>query len=370
MLNSFIAFVKLVRMLRKDFDFELPEELIAQYPTAERDASRLLLLDGVTGRYSDRHFADLVSLVNPGDLLVFNDTRVIPARLFGRKTTGGRVEILVERLLDETNCLAHVQASKTPKEGSWIILDGGFELQVGGRLDDLFVLKLAGGMALTDVLEQQGHTPLPPYIRRAGEAVDTDRYQTVYARRPGAVAAPTAGLHFTRALIGELEKKGITSAYVTLHVGAGTFQPIREENIENHRMHSEWYQVSEAVCDLVRSVKASGNRVIAAGTTSVRCLEAATVNGRLQPFRGDTDIFIYPGFEFRTVDAMITNFHLPGSTLLLLVCAFAGRENILRAYRHAVAAGYRFFSYGDAMFITRHLSGTDLNLSPFTFGCI
>ena len=351
-------------MLRKDFDFELPETLIAQYPTAERDASLLLLLDGVTGGYSDRNFTDLVSLVNPGDLLVFNDTRVIPARLFGRKETDGRVEILVERLLDETDCLAHVNASKTPREGSRIMLDGGIELQVIGRQNDLFALKLAGGKTLMNVLEQQGHTPLPPYIRRADEAVDSDRYQTVYARRLGAVAAPTAGLHFTRALIGELEKKGIMSAYVTLHVGAGTFQPIREENIENHRMHSEWYQVSEAVCEQVRSVKASGNRVIAVGTTSVRCLEAATVKGRLQPFRGDTDIFIYPGFEFRTVDAMITNFHLPGSTLLLLVCAFAGRDNILQAYRHAIEAEYRFFSYGDAMFITRHLSGTDLNLSP------
>ena len=351
-------------MLRQDFDFDLPEELIAQFPTAERDGGRLLLLDGVTGGYSDRKFTDLVSLLNPGDLLVFNDTRVIPARLFGRKATGGRVEILVERLLDETNCLAHVQASKTPKKGSWIMLDGGIELQVRGRQDDLFELKLAGDMTLMDVLEQQGHTPLPPYIRRADETIDLDRYQTVYASKPGAVAAPTAGLHFTRTLIGELEKKGVESAYVTLHVGAGTFQPIREENIEKHRMHSEWFLVSEAVCEQVSAVKQAGNRVIAVGTTSVRCLEAATLGGRLQPFQGETDIFIYPGFEFRTVDAMITNFHLPGSTLLLLVCAFAGRENILRAYRHAVEAEYRFFSYGDAMFITRHQPGTGSNLSP------
>ena len=340
-------------MLRQDFEFELPEELIAQYPATERDASRLLLLDGVTGRYSDRNFTDLGSLMNPGDLLVFNDTRVIPAKLFGRKATGGRVEILVERLLDETNCLAHVQASKTPKTGSRIILDDGIELQVCGRQDDLFELKLAGGTALTDVLKRQGHTPLPPYIRRADEALDSGRYQTVYARNPGAVAAPTAGLHFTRTLIWELEQKGIACAYVTLHVGAGTFQPIREENIENHHMHSEWYQVEERVCEQVRAVKAAGNRVIAVGTTSVRCLEAATADGRLQPFRGDTDIFIYPGFRFQTVDAMITNFHLPGSTLLLLVCAFAGRDNIMKAYRHAVETGYRFFSYGDAMFLTR-----------------
>ena len=351
-------------MLRQDFDFDLPEELIAQHPAPERDASRLLLLDGETGGYSDSHFSDLVSLVNPGDLLVFNDTRVIPARLFGRKATGGRVEILVERLLDRDRCLAHVQASKTPKEGGRIILEGGVELQVGGRRDDLFELVLADGPALMDVLERQGHTPLPPYIRRADEALDADRYQTVYARKPGAVAAPTAGLHFTRKLIGELERKGVGCAYVTLHVGAGTFQPIREDIIENHRMHSEWFEVSNAVCEQVNATKQAGRRVIAVGTTSVRCLEAATSDGRLQEFRGETDIFIYPGFRFQTVDAMITNFHLPGSTLLLLVCAFAGRENILRAYRHAVEAGYRFFSYGDAMFISRHKLGTDLKSVP------
>ena len=340
-------------MLRQDYDFELPDELIAQYPASSRDGSRLLLLDGATGGYSDRQFGDLAALLNPDDLLVFNDTRVIPARLFGKKETGGRVEILVERLLDRDKCLAHVQASKTPREGSLIILEGGIELQVGGRRGDLFELELAEGPALTVVLQEQGHTPLPPYIRRADEALDADRYQTVYARKPGAVAAPTAGLHFTRKLIAELEKRGVDCVYVTLHVGAGTFQPIREDVIENHRMHSEWFEVSEAVCEQVDAAKQAGRRVIAVGTTSVRCLEAATVDGRLQPFQGDTDIFIYPGFEFRTVDAMITNFHLPGSTLLLLVCAFAGRENILRAYRHAVEAGYRFFSYGDVMFISR-----------------
>ena len=340
-------------MLRQDFDFDLPEELIAQYPAQKRDGGRLLLLDGVTGGYSDRHFSDVVSLVNPGDLLVFNDTRVIPARLFGHKATGGRVEILVERLLDEDRCLGHVQASKTPKGGSRIILEGGIELQVSGRRDDLFELVLADGPALMGVLERQGHTPLPPYIRRADEALDADRYQTVYARKPGAVAAPTAGLHFTRELIGELERKGVGCAYVTLHVGAGTFQPIREDIIENHRMHSEWFEVSKAVCEQVNATKQAGRRVIAVGTTSVRCLESATSDGRLQEFQGETDIFIYPGFRFQTVDAMITNFHLPGSTLLLLVCAFAGRDNILKAYRHAVEAEYWFFSYGDAMFLTR-----------------
>ena len=353
-------------MLRQDYDFELPDELIAQYPASSRDGSRLLLLDGATGGYSDRQFGDLVALLNPDDLLVFNDTRVIPARLLGRKATGGRVEILVERLLDRDKCLAHVQASKTPGEGSRIVLEGGIELQVGGRRDDLFELELTEGPALTDVLDQQGHTPLPPYIRRTDEALDAGRYQTVYARRPGAVAAPTAGLHFTRELIEELENKGAECVYVTLHVGAGTFQPIRADDIKKHRMHSEWFEVSEAVCQQVNAAKEVGRRIIAVGTTSVRCLEAATVDGRLQPFQGDTDIFIYPGFEFRTVDAMITNFHLPGSTLLLLVCAFAGRENILRAYRHAVEAGYRFFSYGDAMFIIRRRVGTDLKSVPFT----
>ena len=340
-------------MLRQDFDFELPERLIAQYPPAERDGARLLQLDGENGEYADRKFRDLVALLNPGDLLVFNDTRVIPARLFGRKATGGRVEILVERLLDETACLAHVNASKTPGEGSRIMLDGGVEFRVGGRRDDLFELKLAGRMALAELLEQQGHTPLPPYIRRADESMDADRYQTVYASAPGAVAAPTAGLHFTRTLIDELERKGVGCAYVTLHVGAGTFQPIRERHIEHHRMHSEWYRVDGKVCERVHAAQATGNRVIAVGTTSVRCLEAATVDGMLQPFQGETDMFIYPGFRFQTVDAMITNFHLPGSTLLLLVCAFAGHDNIMRAYRHAVEAEYRFFSYGDAMFLTR-----------------
>ena len=342
-------------MLRQDFDFDLPEELIAQYPAPERDASRLLLLDGASGKYADGRFSDILTLVRAGDLLVFNDTRVIPARLFARKETGGRVEILVERLLDGGKCLGHVQASKTPKEGSRLILDSGAALRVCGRRDDLFELESVNGKPLPEVLEQHGHIPLPPYIRRSDDMLDADRYQTVYASRPGAVAAPTAGLHFTHTLLGDLQNKGVLCAYVTLHVGAGTFQPIREEAIENHRMHSEWFEVSTTVCEQVNATKQAGNRVIAVGTTSVRCLEAATVDDRLQPFQGETDIFIYPGFEFRAVDAMITNFHLPASTLLLLVCAFAGRENILQAYRHAVAANYRFFSYGDAMFISRQI---------------
>ena len=345
-------------MLRQEFDFELPEELIAQYPAPARDAARLLALDGASGEYADKRFTDLVTLVNPGDVLVFNDTRVLPARLFGRKTTGGRVEILLERMRSETACLAHLRARRMPGEGSRIILDEGVELRVAGRLDDLFELELMGGQTLADVLERHGHAPLPPYIRRADETLDAARYQTVYARRPGAVAAPTAGLHFTRALIGQLQDRGAVCAYVTLHVGAGTFQPVRQTVIEEHRMHSEWFQVDAATCEQVNAARRAGRRVIAVGTTSVRCLEAATVNGRLQPFRGETDIFIYPGFEFQTTDAMVTNFHLPCSSLLLLVCAFAGRRNVLLAYQHAIAARYRFFSYGDAMFIAgRHRTG-------------
>ena len=339
-------------MLRKDFEFELPEELIAQYPVPERGASRLLLLDGLTGEYFDKGFSEVVELINPGDLLVFNDTRVIPARLFGRKSTGGGIEILIERLLNDTSCSAQIRASKAPKKGSRIRLTGNFELEVVGHREDLFVLKLLCDQSLMNVLQTVGHTPLPPYIKRADEPIDSCRYQTVYAKKPGAIAAPTAGLHFTRELINDLEKKGVICAYVTLHVGSGTFQPLRNDIVENHKMHSEWYQLEEKVCEQIRDAKKTGNRVIAVGTTSVRCLESATTAGGIKPFRGETDIFIYPGFSFQTVDAMITNFHLPGSTLLMLVCAFAGRENVIKAYKHAVEKRYRFFSYGDAMFIS------------------
>ena len=339
-------------MLRRDFDFELPSELIAQYPAPERDAARLLLLDGVSGECVDKCFGDLVALVEPGDLLVFNDTRVLPARLFGRKVTGGQVEILIERMQGEGVCLARMRGGKRLREGARVILDGGVELRVDGRQDDLFTLTLTGELPWQEVLERHGHTPLPPYIQRPDEGLDAARYQTVYARHPGAVAAPTAGLHFTRALLDELEGKGALCAYITLHVGAGTFRPIQDEVIENHRMHREWFQVDETVCKQINTVKQAGKRVIAVGTTSVRGLEAAVVDGRLRPFRGETDIFIYPGFQFQIVDAMVTNFHLPCSSLLLLVCAFAGQHNILRAYRHAIAARYRFFSYGDAMFIS------------------
>lgn len=341
-------------MLRKDFDYELPEELIAQRPAPQRDAARLLALDGVTGEHSDRAFGDIVELANPGDLLVFNDTKVIPARLLGRKPTGGQVEILLERCLDETSCVASTRSNKPLRTGGRVCLEGGFELEVVGRQKDFFVLRLLGGQSLAQVLQAAGRAPLPPYIRRPALSLDACRYQTVYAAAPGAVAAPTAGLHFTKALLRRLKDKGVAQAYVTLHVGAGTFQPLRTERVEDHEMHSEWCQVGSQVCAQARAAQQAGKRVIAVGTTSARCLESATVGGRLEPFQGETDVFIYPGFNFQTVDAMITNFHLPGSTLLLLVCAFAGRRHVLRAYRHAIREKYRFFSYGDAMFISRN----------------
>ncbi len=340
-------------MLLDDFRFDLPEELIAQYPSPRRDQSRLLMLDGATGEYVDQTFTQLVGLINPGDLLIFNDTRVIPARLFGRKPTGGRVEIVIERLLDDRHCLAQIRAGKAPKEGSRIVIADKTELEVTGRCQGFFVLRSLPDQALTDILQAQGHTPLPPYIKRPGEPLDAHRYQTVYAREDGAVAAPTAGLHFTDALIAEIERKGARCVYVTLHVGAGTFRPVRDEVIENHQIHSERCEVSEQVCEHIRKTKKAGNRIIAVGTTSVRSLEAASVTGDIEPFRGETDIYIYPGFQFQTVDAMITNFHLPASTLFILVCAFAGYEKTMRAYEHAIAEKYRFFSYGDAMFITR-----------------
>lgn len=341
-------------MLRKDFDFDLPEELIAQHPAPQRDAARLLALDGVTGEHSDRTFGDIVELANPGDLLVFNNTKVIPARLLGRKPTGGQVEILIERCLDETSCLAGARANKPLRTGGRVNLEGGFELEVVSRQKDFFVLQVLGGQSLAQVLQEAGRAPLPPYIRRAASSLDARRYQTVYAAAPGAVAAPTAGLHFTKALLRRLKDKGVAQAYVTLHVGAGTFQPLRTEQVEDHKMHSEWCQVGSQVCERARAAKQAGKRIIAVGTTSTRCLEAAAVAGRLEPFQGETDVFIYPGFNFQTVDAMITNFHLPGSTLLILVCAFAGRRHVLRAYRHAIRQKYRFFSYGDAMFISRN----------------
>ncbi|WP_133863136.1 MULTISPECIES: tRNA preQ1(34) S-adenosylmethionine ribosyltransferase-isomerase QueA [Pseudomonas] len=335
-----------------DFHFDLPESLIARHPLAERRGSRLLVLDGPSGELSHRHFADLLGYLRPGDLMVFNDTRVIPARLFGQKASGGKVEILVERVLDEERVLAHVRSSKSPKPGSRLLIDGGAEAEMVARHEALFELKFAE--PVLPLLERVGHMPLPPYIDRPDEAEDRERYQTVYARNAGAVAAPTAGLHFDEPLLEAIRAKGVATAFVTLHVGAGTFQPVRVEKIEDHHMHREWLQVDQAVVDAVAACRARGGRVIAVGTTSVRSLESAARDGELQAFAGETDIFLYPGRPFHVVDALVTNFHLPESTLLMLVSAFAGYRETMAAYATAVAEGYRFFSYGDAMFITRN----------------
>ncbi len=337
-------------MKRTDFQYELPSELIAQLPLDQRSASRLLCFDKLSGALSDRIFSDLPALLNPGDLLVFNNTEVIPARLFGKKSSGGRVEILVERLLSQRECLAQIRASKSPKPGGTLILEDGSELLMLGREDSFFHLQAVGG-DLMDLLQGLGHMPLPPYITREDTDRDRRRYQTVFAETPGAVAAPTAGLHFDQALLDQLKETGIESATVTLHVGAGTFQPVRVDNIEDHHMHAEWLEVPQSACDAIAAARARGGRVIAVGTTAVRSLETAAQGGSLEPYSGDSRIFIYPPYQFRVVDAMITNFHLPESTLLMLISAFAGREQTLAAYRHAVEQNYRFFSYGDAMLL-------------------
>ena len=340
-------------MRRADFNYDLPDELIAQYPPAERGTSRLLYLDAVRGVLRDGMFADLEGLLRPGDLLVCNDTKVIPARLHASKESGGKVEILVERLIGAGNMLAQVRASKSPRIGSQLLLEQGGSLRVAGRQDEFFVLESAADVVLSELLQQVGHMPLPPYIRRGDEFLDRERYQTIYARHPGAVAAPTAGLHFTEALLRRLGAKGCAMGFVTLHVGAGTFQPVRTEHIEDHALHSEYFEIGQPLCDRIQKTRQSGGRVIAVGTTAVRALETAASAGDLQPQGGETNIFIYPGFRFRVVDALLTNFHLPESTLLMLVCAFADTEQVLAAYRHAVREKYRFFSYGDAMFIDK-----------------
>lgn len=347
-------------MQRSDFNYHLPRELIAQHPLPERSASRLLALDGASGEIRHLGFRDLPSLLRADDLLVFNNTRVIPARLWGRKETGGRVEILIERVTGEFEALAHIRSSKSPKPGGRLQLSadadsvpGRLTLEVAGRNDALFALSSeACGVPMAGILRDLGHMPLPPYIERADEAADHERYQTVYGEREGAVAAPTAGLHFTHELLHELDAAGIQRGTVTLHVGAGTFQPVRVDRVEDHPMHAEWVEVGAELVGQVAAARSRGGRVIAVGTTAVRSLEAAAASGALAPLCGDTDIFIYPGYRFRAVDAMVTNFHLPESTLLMLVSAFSGREAILRAYESAIAERYRFFSYGDAMFLT------------------
>ncbi len=340
-------------MQRQQFSYQLPAELIAQEPLSRRGDSRLLHLDGPSGAWHDLRFADLENLLVPGDLLVFNDTRVIPARLFGQKPSGGRVELLVERVLDAHRVIAHLRASKTPRAGTRVEFEHGIAAVVEARTEDLFRVRFEGEAPVLELLESHGHIPLPPYIHRADVETDRQRYQTVYAREPGAVAAPTAGLHFDRAALDRLAARGIEQTFVTLHVGAGTFQPMRAERVQDHRMHSEYVVVSPAVVERVAAARARGGRVVAVGTTVVRSLETAARGGVLQAFTGETDIFIYPGYEFRVVDALLTNFHLPESTLLMLVCAFGGYDAVMGAYRHAVAEGYRFFSYGDAMFLNR-----------------
>lgn len=335
-----------------DFHFDLPDALIARHPLAERRASRLLVLQGDNGELRHRQFVDLLEYLRPGDLMVFNNTRVIPARLFGQKASGGKLEILVERVLDNHRVLAHVRSSKSPKPGSLIHIEGGGEAEMVARHDALFELRF--NEEVLPLLQRVGHMPLPPYIDRADETADRERYQTVYADRAGAVAAPTAGLHFDEALLEAIAAKGVERAFVTLHVGAGTFQPVRVERIEDHHMHLEWLEVDQSVVDAVAACKARGGRVIAVGTTSVRSLETAARSGELQAFSGDTNIFIYPGRPFHVVDALVTNFHLPESTLLMLVSAFAGYPETMAAYAAAVEQQYRFFSYGDAMFITRN----------------
>lgn len=337
-----------------DFYFDLPDALIARHPLAERSGSRLLVLDGASGALAHRNFPDLLDYVQAGDLMVFNNTRVIPARLFGQKASGGKLEMLIERVLDEHRVLAHVRASKSPKPGTLIHIEGGGEAEMLERHDALFELRFAE--PVLPLLDRVGHMPLPPYIDRPDEAADRERYQTVYSDhdKAGAVAAPTAGLHFDEALLAALGKKGVETAFVTLHVGAGTFQPVRVERIEEHHMHREWLQVDQAVVDAVAACRARGGRVIAVGTTSVRSLESAARDGELKAFSGDTDIFLYPGKPFHVVDALVTNFHLPESTLLMLVSAFAGYPETMAAYAEAVREQYRFFSYGDAMFITRN----------------
>ena len=337
-------------MQLSDFDYRLPERLIAQAPLAQRSASRLLLVDPKSDRLVDKRFNDLTALVESGDLLVFNDTRVIPARLFGRKQSGGKVEGMVERILDDETLLAHIRTSKAPKPGTSLILENEIECTMQAREDDLFVLQ-QGSRPWIALLEQYGHVPLPPYIQRADADTDRERYQTVFASNPGAVAAPTAGLHFDDAMLESLQRRGVRLAQITLHVGAGTFQPVRGDNIDSHVMHPERIDVATSVVELIHQTRQQGRRVIAVGTTVVRSLETAAATGKLLPFRGESTLFIKPGYSFNTIDAMLTNFHLPRSTLLMLVSAFAGTDLIRRAYAHAVAEQYRFFSYGDAMFV-------------------
>lgn len=340
-----------IAVKKSDFDFELPPELIAQSPLPERSASRLLWLDPKAGSRQDRMFRELPQFLRPGDLLVFNDTRVLPARLYGRKDTGGAVEILIERVTGAHEATVQLGVSKKPREGGTIELADGSHATVLGRDGAFFKLRFESPEPLEKLLLKLGEMPLPPYIERHADASDMERYQTVFAREPGAVAAPTAGLHFDEPMLASLRAKGVDFGYVTLHVGAGTFQPVRADDIKDHHMHREWLNVGASLVEQIRRTRAAGGRVIAVGTTVVRALESATRDGELHPFAGETQIFIFPGYHITSIDGLLTNFHLPQSTLLMLVSALAGREFVLDSYRHAVEQGYRFFSYGDAMLI-------------------
>ncbi len=339
-------------MHTRDFQYKLPEELIAQFPASERDASRLLHL-AADGQMTDSYFRNLCDYLHPGDLLVLNDTRVIPARLFAHKESGGKVEIMLERVIDERTLLVQLRASKPPKPGSLLLIAAREAFQVIARQEEMYLLKFAASGTLDEFLEAHGHMPLPPYIQRTDEAQDRERYQTVFSNKPGAVAAPTAGLHFTGAMLEKLQARGIDHVRLTLHVGAGTFQPVRVSDVTRHKMHKERMILPEDTVARIAQTRANGGRIVAVGTTVVRSLETAARGGELQAYEGDTDIFIYPGFQFKVVDMLLTNFHLPESTLLMLVCAFAGKEPIMRAYEHAVAERYRFFSYGDAMLLEK-----------------
>lgn len=341
------------RMKKSDFNYHLPETLIAQHPLSQRTASRLLCLNRETDELSDHKFSDLLDFISSNDLLVFNDTRVIPARLFGKKETGGKIEILIERVLNQHEALAHVRSSKSPKIGAKIELDNGYFARMLGREDDLFHLHFENEKSLLEILAEIGHIPLPPYIERTDDENDFTRYQTVFGKHAGAVAAPTAGLHFDEDMMEKINVKNIKTTFVTLHVGSGTFQPVRVEDLTQHIMHKEFFSVSQETVDAVNAARKRGGRVIAIGTTAVRALESASRHGEIQVSSGDTDLFVTPGYEFKSVDAMLTNFHLPESTLLMLVSAFSRYEAVMNAYKHAIEKQYRFFSYGDAMWIAK-----------------
>lgn len=338
-------------MQLSDFDYDLPEHLIAQYPLAERSGSRLLRVSPNAERCSHHFFVELMDWLTPQDLLIFNDTRVIPARLYGAKDSGGKIEALIERILDDHRAIAHIKASKSPKNGQILHFVPDMQAKVLARHDDLFELEFINQDTVLELLMAHGQIPLPSYFKRMADSSDLFRYQTVYAKREGAVAAPTAGLHFDEVLLNELKQRQIPQAFVTLHVGAGTFQPVRVNTIQDHQMHAEYVEVSAAVCNQVQQCQSNGGRVVAVGTTSVRALETAAQSGKIQPFQGDTRLFIYPGYRFRCVDVLLTNFHLPKSSLLMLVSAFAGYDKVFQAYQEAIAKEYRFFSYGDAMWL-------------------